>query len=85
MKLSRMLTPPVVARILGVDPSKVLGWIRRGELRAVNVATSSGGRPRWRIAPSDLKAFLQRRQSRAPVVPQPRRRRRKREGVTEFF
>jgi excisionase family DNA binding protein len=80
-----MYTPPSMAKLLGVDADKVLGWIRTGELKAFNVATRSSGRPRWRIEQEALDEFLQRRQSPAPVVPQPRRRRRKREGVTEFF
>jgi len=41
-----------------VDPMKVLGWIRRGELRAVNGADQNGKRPRWRIPPEALDEFL---------------------------
>jgi len=50
------LTPPEVAKRLRVSPDKILAWIRRGELKAVNV--SNGGRPRFRISPNDLGAFL---------------------------
>ena len=75
--------PPQVAERFGVDPHKILGWIRRGELRAVNVATSTGGRPRFRISPADLAIF---EASRA-AGPQPKitRRRRKDPSVIEFF
>jgi excisionase family DNA binding protein len=50
------LTPPEVAKRLRVSPTKILAWIRRGELKAVNV--SDGSRPRFRISPTDLLAFL---------------------------
>ena len=81
---TRYLSPPEVAERYGVAPSKVLGWIRRGELRAVNVVATLGGRPRFRISPADLVAFETRREA----GPQPRvtRRRRKRDiGISQFF
>lgn len=71
---SRWLTPPAVADQLGIDPSKVIAWIGSGTLVAVNVAQGTGGRPRWRIAPSELQAFLLRRQSRPSVQLQRRRK-----------
>lgn len=76
------LTPPVVAERYGVDVKKIVGWIRRGELRAVNVATCTGGRPRYRISPADLAAFEVARSA----GPQPRVVRRKKDpSVIEFF
>jgi len=54
------LTPPEVAALLRVSPDKVLGWIRRAELRAFNV--SDGTRPRYRIRRADLEGFLKRRE-----------------------
>ena len=80
---SRYLTPPQVAERYGVDSAKVICWIRNGEIRAVDVSTSTGGRPRYRINPVDLALF---EASRA-AGPQPRvtRRRRKDPSVTEFF
>lgn len=54
---SDSLTPPQVARLLKVNPDKVLTWIRSGKLHAVNVTVKPGGRPRYRIAMSDLEAF----------------------------
>src|SRR5262245_5136501 len=69
----RWLTPPAIAEQLGVDPEKVLGWIRRGELSAVNVADRVGGRPRFRVSPEAFSQFLQRRQT-APT-PKPVRQR----------
>lgn len=84
MSDTRWRSPPQLAKRLGIDPGKVLAWIYSGQLRAVNVATNLGGRPRWRIAMGDFEAFLLQRQSPA-VAPKPRNRRRKKDGVTEFF
>ena len=54
----RYLSPPAVAQTLGVNESKILGWIRNGELRGVNVAQNRNGRPRWRVSQEALDAFL---------------------------
>jgi hypothetical protein len=81
---ARKLTPPEIARRYGIHPDKVLGWIRRGELRAVNVAANPRGRPRWRIDPIDLEAFEQRR-SAQPAPALQRRRRQAAGDVIEFF
>ncbi|HAA50434.1 MAG TPA: DNA-binding protein [Planctomycetaceae bacterium] len=51
------LTPPQLARKLGVGTEKVLGWIRTGELRAINGATKPGGRPRYLIDQADVELF----------------------------
>jgi len=79
----RFLTPPQVARRLAVSPDKVIGWIRAGELRAVHVVRSLGGRPRWRIDPADLAVFEARRS--AGPTPKPVRLRRRDPQVIEFF
>lgn len=79
----RMLTPPEIGRLLAVDPAKILVWIRNGELVACDVATRRGGRPRFRVAPAELQAFLLRRQS--AVAPAPRQRRRRPLEVVDFF
>ena len=62
-KPSGMLTPPQVAKQLGVSPDKVRGWIRKGELHATDVAAGSGGRRRNRISEEDLAKFLKDRQN----------------------
>jgi len=81
---SRKLLVKTVADRLGVNQSKVLGWIRSGELRAIDVSTKRGGRPRWRIDETDLIAFESRRLASPP--PTLTRRRRKPAGdVIEFF
>ena len=70
------LTPPEVAKRLRIRPDKVLAWIRSGELTAIDVSESQGGRPRWRVSEADLQDFLKRRQSQ-PAPKQTRRRREK--------
>ena len=79
---TRAITPPALAQRLGVNVHKVLGWIARGELRAVNAG--DGSRPRWRIMPDDLEQFLARRAAQ-PTVKATRRRRKADPAVIEFF
>jgi excisionase family DNA binding protein len=67
-----------------VGAHTVLGWINRGELRAVNVGRRPGAKkPRWRITQEALEAFEQLRRP-TPSVPRARRRRRPAE-VIEFY
>jgi excisionase family DNA binding protein len=79
-----MQTPPEVGKRLGVNAEKVLGWIRSGELRAVDVSIHHGsGRPRWRISEADLEDFLHARS--ATPAPKTRRRRSMVGNVKEYF
>ena len=73
--LRQWLTPPQLARQLRIEPPKVIAWINRGELRAVNVADRTGGRPRWRISPDAVDEFMRPRESKtpAPTVKRPKR------------
>lgn len=48
-----------------VGEHTVLGWIRRGEMRAVNVARKPIGRPKWRVTAEALAAF---ESGRAPAA-----------------
>ena len=73
-----------IAQSWRVNESKVLGFIKSGELKATNVATKPGGTPRWRISPADLEAFTAARAA-VPQVPVTRRPRRKAGHVVEFF
>lgn len=83
--LERTVTPPEYAKRLGVKPSKVLTWIRHGELRAVNVATNLSGRPRWKIPTNAIVEFEARRAAKpAPTTGTPRRRRRDPQ-IIKFF
>ena len=80
---SQYLSPPQVAKRLAVDAHKVIDWIRRGEIPAIDVSATPGGRPRYRIAPADLAVFLATRS--AGPTPKAIRRRRKDPLITEFF
>ena len=77
------LTVPEVARVLRVRRSKVLGWIRKGKLKALNVTEQ--GRPRYRIYRHDLAAFTS-LQAAVQSPPPPRRspRRRSLPPVPEY-
>jgi excisionase family DNA binding protein len=63
------LTPPEIAKLLRIFPEKFLGWIRRAELKVINVG--DGNRPRYRIRREDLHSFLRSREVQPPV-PRPR-------------
>jgi excisionase family DNA binding protein len=59
MEQSRFLTPPEVAKILGVSADHVVEYINRRELKAVN--TSLRDRPRWKVSEANLEEFIQKR------------------------
>jgi hypothetical protein len=82
--LPRWLSPPAVARLVGVTPEKIIALIRNGEMRAIDVATRGSRRPRYRVRPEDLELWARGRQAvPAPTPPAPRRRRQS--GVKEFY
>ncbi len=62
-----------VAARLAVTPGKVLGWIRSGKLRALDVSSGSGAKARWRIRPEDLAIF----EATLTTTPTPKSRRRR--------
>lgn len=71
-------TPPQLSTMSGIKQDNILGFIKSGELRAINTAANANGkRPRWRIAESDWLEFLERRANKPPAPVQPVRRRRK--------
>lgn len=55
------LTVADVARRYRVGQGKVLSWIRRGELKAINTAANLYIRPRYVITGEALEAFERRR------------------------
>ncbi len=77
------LTVKNVATSLGIRQHGVLSFIHSGELRAVDVSLTQGGRPRWRILPDDLDSFLLRRTHQTKTTP--RRRRRRTTNVKKYF
>lgn len=64
------LTPPEVAKRLRVSPETVIGWIKSGELAAINSGKQGCIRPRYRILEADLQSFIQRRYIGSSVKPQ---------------
>ncbi|HEX3152825.1 MAG TPA: helix-turn-helix domain-containing protein [Gemmataceae bacterium] len=79
------LSPRAVADRLGLKKTAtVLAWIRAGHLLASNVGAGSD-RPTWRIAASDLDAFLERRRAVPAAKPAPTTKRKRPEGVTKYF
>jgi len=82
------LTPPEAGRLLRMKAERIIRLIRSGELKASNLATRLSGRPRFRIAATDLADFLNRRASAAISVPTFRRRRKQQErpaGWVSYF
>lgn len=79
-----MFTIEQVAQRYGVTQHTVLGWVRAGEMRAVNVGRRPGGRrPRWRITQAALDEF---EAGRTAAAPPPRAVRRKNAGdVIAFY
>lgn len=58
----RKLTVPQLSRQWGVSQNKILEFVRRGELRAVNLASHRSTRPRYAIDIDDIAAFERARQ-----------------------
>lgn len=61
------LSVPDVAREIRTSPDTIREWVKRGELKAANLAT--GSRPRYVIQRSDLTAFLKSRQQQPKAPP----------------
>jgi len=76
------LTVREAAKLLRVGSSKILKWLRSGELKGINTAASLCGRPRYIILPDAITEFQKRRS--AAVPPKPPRRRRRTEEI-DFF
>jgi excisionase family DNA binding protein len=79
------LTPNEVARLLRVGPDRVRAWIARGELQAINTATTRCGRPRYVILPGHLEEFVRSRRAGPPPKPQRRRRGRRPAGWVDYL
>jgi excisionase family DNA binding protein len=78
------VTPPKLARRLGIHHDKILRLIDSGQLSAINMALTTGGRPRWRIAESEVQRFLRSRAS-SPKPTRTRRTRRPDPSTTTYF
>lgn len=70
------------ARYSRVSPDRVRGWIRNGELGAVNTSSTRCGRPRWIILPHHVTLW---EAAHAAVPPSPTPQRRKRAAIVDFY
>jgi hypothetical protein len=66
-----------------IGAGKIHGFLRRGELIGVNVASKLIGRPQWRITAESVQQFELRRSS-APL-PKPQRRRSRQQRMVDFY
>jgi hypothetical protein len=80
-----VITPPALARRYGVNVSKILHFIRCGELKALNLSTKRDGRPRWRITADAVRDFEASRSSAPPARTARRRRTHFPEHITAYF
>lgn len=78
-----LTTTAGVAATLAVTVDGVLALIAAGTLRAVDVRRPGSTRPRWRVTPKAMDAFLAARGNR-PAATTTRRRKRMTD-VIEFF
>lgn len=81
---SAFLTLPAVAALTGAKLRTVRAWIAEGELRAVDICLRHGSsKPRLRVRPEDLDAFLDGRATMP--APRVRRTRRTADQVPDYF
>jgi hypothetical protein len=59
------LVPRALAKRWSVCVDKVVGFIKTGELRAFNVASSTSTRPRYRISIEEVRRFEEQTRSDA--------------------
>lgn len=79
------LSPADIAERLKVSTDTVSAWIARGELPAVNASRNPKSRkPRWRVSPDDLEAFMAARRNK-PAPVRAARRAPQGERVYKFF
>jgi len=64
-----------------VGPDKIRGFLRRGELIGINLATNLSARPQWRITPESVDLFERRRSS----GPAPKRLRKRKPPLVDYY
>ena len=67
----------------GVGEHTVLGWIRNGELKSIDVSRKRGGRLKWRITQKALESFELLRTHNQPQVRS--RRKKQQEDEIKFY
>ena len=60
-----LLTTTEVAERCRVKRATVIGWIKRGDLRAVDIASGKRTLPLYRVTAEDLSAFVESRRQGA--------------------
>lgn len=83
--IGRHFSTGEVAKQFRVAEGKVRGWIASHQLAAINVAADESCRPKWRISPEAIEAFVARRQAKPAVKISRRRKRQKCPSLIEFF
>ena len=81
----KKISVPYLAKEWGVSAAKITAFIKSGELRAMNVATSRDQRPRYLIDRTDIEAFERARQVVPDIGKQIPHKPRSQPVVTEFF
>jgi hypothetical protein len=80
-----MTTPRALADRYGTTTQTILNWIRRGELKAINIGrTPNGRKPRWRISEAAVAEFEAGRTQRV-AAPVRRRKRGSGSAIVEFY
>lgn len=82
---NRFSTPNELAARYGVKPSKVIEWIKAGELKAIDTATRQGLKPRYKCSPQAVELFEASRAVSKPAMPTPRRQRKPITGIVDHF
>ena len=83
----RKLSVPEYAKQLGVAEKKIRDFIQSRELRAINLARSTQGRPRYAIDVDDIAAFEKAREVIPDSAPSTSRKSRKRTAgqIKDYF
>jgi hypothetical protein len=76
------LTVAEVALRYRVSPDKVRGWIRRGELFAINTSVTQCAKARFVVPREALERF---ERGRAAAQPKPASRRKRRPGIVDYY
>ena len=82
--LPRGYTPRELAKVLRVSPDRVRGWIKAGQLEAIDTSTACLGRPRFVILPHHVAEFERRRKT-GPPRKRPIRRRSPKTNFVDFY
>ncbi len=66
--MQRKLSPQQVAQRFGVSRTTVIQWCESGHMPAVNVASASASRRRWRMSEDDIQEFESRRANKTKTT-----------------